>query len=206
MIEKLKQIPINNFLWGAFSILFCALLYSATNNYTASISNRHHMYLEFEKDIPQLPWMIYFYISHYLIIVSSLWFITSEKAYKSFAISLLFSSVIGNIIFMIFPGEMGVSRISNIDGYNYAFNMLHGMDHPVNLFPSLHITFTVIAVFAFIDQTRSRLLHTFLILWGFLICISVIFTHQHHLFDVVIGVALAWVTIKLVYLRRLRVT
>ncbi|MGY8917947.1 MAG: hypothetical protein ACKVJ6_06705 [Flavobacteriales bacterium] len=43
-------------------------------------------------------------------------------------------------------------------------------------------------------------------MWGFLICISVIFTHQHHLFDVVTGVALAWVTIKLVYLRRLRVT
>jgi membrane-associated phospholipid phosphatase len=113
----------------------------------------------------------------------------------------MFSSLIASFVFLLFPGELGFSRTDNISGYEFIYNVLHEIDHPHNLYPSLHITFSVLTAFAMIDQTKPKWFHLFLTLWILLICASVVLVHQHHLFDVLTGLILAYVAIKFVYRR-----
>ena len=79
------------------------------------------------------------------------------------------------------------------------FSLLHAVDQPFNLYPSLHITYSSLTVFAIIDQTKSRVFHAFLLFWLVLIAFSVVLVHQHHLFDIITGLVLAGIVIKFVY-------
>jgi len=111
------------------------------------------------------------------------------------------SSAIACTIFLLFPGEMGFSRTENIQDFTSLFEALHIIDKPHNLYPSLHITFSTISAYVLINQTKQKLFQALLILWVFIISLSVILVHQHHLFDIATGFVLAWITLKFVYLK-----
>ena len=173
MKEHLRAIAI----WGSSCVLFCVVLYLSTNSIVETFHSYHRLYLECEKDIPQVPWMILL------------------------SITMMVSSAIACTIFLLFPGEMGFSRTENIQGFESLFEALHIIDKPHNLYPSLHITFSTISAFSLIQQTKQKLFHALLILWVIMISLSVILTHQHHLFDIATGFVLAWITLKFVYLK-----
>ena len=159
------------------------------------------MYFDFEKDIPLVPWMIYIYASFHLLLALNFFIIKDPKVIKAFTISLMASSFIAALVFLSFPGELGFSRVDGTAGYEAMYSFLHKIDHPHNLYPSLHITFSVLTAFAMFDQTRSKLFHGFLLSWVFLICCSVVLVHQHHLFDIFTGLILSFIVIKYVYRR-----
>jgi len=195
--ERLSAILI----WGGACLAVCLSLYLISNQIASRISFHYSMYLEVEKDIPLIPWMIYIYASFHLLLALNFFIIKDPKVIKAFTISLMCSSFIAVIFFLVFPGELGFSRTENIVGYEPMFNLLHQIDHPFNLYPSLHITFSVLTAFAMFDQTKSKLFHVILLIWILLICCSVVLVHQHHLFDVITGLTLAYGVVKLVYRR-----
>lgn len=186
-------------LWGGLCVLFCLTVYLGTNEIASNIDRHYGMYFEFEKDIPMIPWMIYIYASFHLLLILNFLVLKDPKAIKAFALSLIFSSFIAAIVFLSFPGELGFSRTENISGYEPIYLFLHANDHPFNLVPSLHITFSVLTAFAMFDQTKNKWFHSFLICWIILICCSVVLVHQHHLFDILTGLLLSYVVIKLIY-------
>ena len=187
--------------WGGTCVLFCLTVYLGTNEIASNIEKHYGLYFDFEKDIPLVPWMIYFYTSFHILLVLNFFIIKDPRVIKAFTLSLMFSSLIASIVFLLFPGELGFSRTDNISGYEFIYNVLHEIDHPYNLYPSLHITFSVLTAFAMIDQTKQKWFHLFLSIWILLICASVVLVHQHHLFDVLTGLVLAYFAIKLVYRR-----
>tara|TARA_Y100001933_G_C18998031_1_gene563368 strand:- start:1682 stop:2296 length:615 start_codon:yes stop_codon:yes gene_type:complete len=195
--ERLRAMVI----WGGACVIFCLLVYLGSNQIVSKFDHHYDVYFEFEKDIPLIPWMIYFYTSFHLLLILNFFIIKKPLVIKAFTLSLMFSSLIASIVFLSFPGELGFSRTDNISGYEFIYNLLHEIDHPHNLYPSLHITFSVLTVFAMIDQTKQKWFHLFLTVWILLICASVVLVHQHHLFDVFTGLILAYVAIKLVYRR-----
>ena len=197
MKEHLKAIAI----WGSLCVLFCVVLYLSTNSIVDTFHSYNRLYMECEKDIPQVPWMILFYESYYLLILLSIVLVKSPQSIRSLSITMMVSSAIACTIFLLFPGEMGFSRTENIQGFESLFEALHIIDKPHNLYPSLHITFSTISAFALLKQTKQRLFHALLILWVIMISLSVILTHQHHLFDIATGFVLAWITLKFVYLK-----
>ena len=197
MMEHLKAIAI----WGSLCVLFCVVLYLSTNSIVDNFHSYHRLYLECEKDIPQVPWMILIYESYFLLILLSFVLVNSPKSIRSLSITLMASSAIACTIFLLFPGEIGFSRTDNIQGFESLFEALHIIDKPHNLYPSLHITFSTISAFALIKQTKQKHFHALLILWVIMISLSVILTHQHHLFDIATGFVLAWIALKFVYLK-----
>jgi membrane-associated phospholipid phosphatase len=150
--------------------------------------------------------MIYIYASFHLLLALNFFIIRDPKVIKAFTISMMCSSFIAVIVFLVFPGELGFSRTENIAGYEPMFNLLHQIDHPFNLYPSLHITFSVLTAFAMVDQTKSKWFHGVLLIWILLICCSVVLVHQHHIFDVITGLLLAYGVIKLIYRRMIPIT
>lgn len=199
--ERLKAMVV----WGGACVLFCLVVYLGTNEIASNMEMHYGMYFEFEKDIPLIPSMILVYTSFHLLLFLNFFIIKDPKVIKAFTISLMCSSFIAAIIFLIFPGELGFSRTENIIGYESMYLFLHEIDHPYNLYPSLHITFSVLTAFAMFDQTTNKWFHLLLIIWIVLICCSVILVHQHHLFDIITGLLLAYFVIKLVYRRMIPV-
>jgi len=197
MNEYRKAISI----WGGLSILFCGGLYLITNSIADSFQSYHRIFMEWEKDIPQVPWMIIFYDSYFLLILLNFILVKSPRKIRSFSITMMVSSAIACTVFLLFPGEMGFSRTENIQDFTSLFEALHIIDKPHNLYPSLHITFSTISAYVLINQTKQKLFHVLLILWVLGISLSVILVHQHHLFDIATGFVLAWITLKFVYLK-----
>ncbi|PCJ80958.1 MAG: hypothetical protein COA49_06535 [Bacteroidetes bacterium] len=187
--------------WGGLCILFSGGLYLLTNCMAESSPTHFTMYMEFEKEIPQIPEFITIYESYYILLALNFVIIKLPNAIRSLSISLIVSSVIASIIFIIFPGELGFSRSANTTGFEAIFSFLHTLDLPYNLYPSLHITFSTISVFAIINQTKSKLFHALLIFWLILISFSVVLVHQHHIFDIITGYILSWLTIHFIYLK-----
>ena len=187
--------------WGGICVLFCLTVYLGTNEIASNMERHYGMYFDFEKDIPLVPWMIYIYASFHLLLALNFFIIKDPKVIKAFTISLMASSFIAALVFLSFPGELGFSRVDGTAGYEAMYSFLHKIDHPHNLYPSLHITFSVLTAFAMFDQTRSKLFHGFLLSWVFLICCSVVLVHQHHLFDIFTGLILSLIVIKYVYRR-----
>ena len=197
MNEHIKAITI----WGGLCVLFCGVLYLSTNSLAETSHSYHRLYLECEKDIPQVPGMIIFYKSYFLLVLLSFIRAKSPNSLRSLSITMMVSSAIACTIFLLFPGEMGFSRTDNIQGFEFLFEAMHIMDKPHNLYPSLHITFSTISAFALIKQTKHKLIHALLILWVFTISLSVILVHQHHLFDIATGFVLGCITLKFIYLK-----
>ena len=195
--ERLRAMII----WGGTCVMFCLLVYLGSNHIASRLEHHYKVYFEFEKDIPLIPWMIYFYTSFHLLLILNFFIIKEPRVIKAFTLSLMFSSLVASFVFLLFPGELGFSRTDNISGYEFIYNVLHEIDHPHNLYPSLHITFSVLTAFAMIDQTKPKWFHLFLTLWILLICASVVLVHQHHLFDVLTGLILAYFAIQFVYRR-----
>jgi membrane-associated phospholipid phosphatase len=188
-------------IWGGACVVVCLSFYLISNEIASRISVHYRMYAEAEKSIPLIPWMIYIYASFHLLLALNFFIIKDPKVIKAFTISLMCSSFVAVIVFLVFPGELGFSRTENIAGYEPMFNLLHQIDHPFNLYPSLHITFSVLTAFVMVDQTKSKLFHGILLTWIVLICCSVVLVHQHHVFDVITGLLLAYGVIKLIYRR-----
>jgi len=197
MNEHLKAITI----WGGLCVLFSSILYLSTNSIAETSHSYNRLYLECEKNIPQVPWMILFYESYFLLVLLSFIRAKSPSSIRSLSITMMVSTAIACTIFLLFPGEMGFSRTENIQGFESMFGAMHIMDKPHNLYPSLHITFSTISAFVLIKQTKQKLFHALLILWVMMISLSVILTHQHHLFDIATGFVLAWITLKFIYLK-----
>jgi membrane-associated phospholipid phosphatase len=123
------------------------------------------------------------------------------KVIKAFSICLILTVLVAGLIFVLFPGKLGFNRVSEVPGHEWLFSFLHAIDQPFNLYPSLHITYSSLTVFAIIDQTNNKLFHYILIVWLVLIVFSVVLVHQHHLFDILTGLILAWLVVKIVYRR-----
>ena len=197
MNEHLKAMAI----WGGLCVLLCGVLYLSSNCIAETFLSHHRLYLECEKDIPQVPGMIIFYESYFLLVLLSFIRAKSPKSLRALSITMMVSAVIACTIFLLFPGELGFSRTMNIEGFESIFEALHRMDKPHNLYPSLHITFSSISAFTLIKQTKQKRFQALLLLWVMMISLSVILTHQHHLFDIATGFVLAWITLKFIYLK-----
>ena len=187
--------------WGGICVLFCLTVYLGTNEIASNMERHYGLYFDFEKDIPLVPWMIYIYASFHLLLALNFFIIKDPKVIKAFTISLMASSFIAALIFLSFPGELGFSRVDGTAGYEAMYSFLHKIDHPHNLYPSLHITFSVLTAFAMFDQTTNKWFHGFLLVWITLICCSVVLVHQHHLFDIFTGLILSFIVIMYVYRR-----
>ena len=189
-------------MWTLLSTLFFTIIYGLCNHYASLSSTHYKMYTDWELKIPLIPWMIYPYLSLNLLFLVSAFVLKEVKAVKGFCLSLIVGVIVGGIIFYFFPGHLGFVR-ETVPGYEKYFDVMFAIDKPHNLYPSLHVTYSSLAIGAMIQQTNSKWFHYLLYIWLILICSSVVFVHQHHLFDIVSGALLAAVLFKCIYLKQI---
>lgn len=177
--------------WGLIAAFTCSGIYLGTNEIAAQRTSFYQLYFEFERDIPMVPWMIHIYNSFHVLLLFNFLILKNPLKIRAIAISLIASSAIASVFFLLFPAELGFSRTENMVGYEFWYDALHWIDHPHNLVPSLHITFSALSAYVISTEIRSNILKSIFLTWFLLICSSIVLVHQHHLIDVVSGFLLA---------------
>ncbi len=189
--------------WQWVGIVFAAFLatYFSANHLASQHTDRFKMFTEWELTIPLVPWMIVVYLSYVAVFLVLPFVLKSSQALVSLAYSFLAGTFVSTVIFVLFPGELGYERAEFVVGFDFLFQTLYHVDHPHNLYPSLHVTFSSLTAMAMIHQTQARWFHLAVVGWAIVIAASVILIHQHHLFDVLTGAILAVCCYRWVYLR-----
>jgi len=186
----------NLFIYLKLSLFQTALfiLVYGTTNYLS----QHHwysfkLYTEWELSIPLIPWFILIYFSLNLLTILPA-FLSSEKTLYRLNKCMTFCVLVAGLIFLIFPAPSGFVRKEVTGTFYHFYKNLHAIDFNGNTFPSLHITFAYI--FSKIIVEENKQFWVLFTLWFLLICMSVIFTHQHHLIDIAGGVILGEIALR----------
>ncbi|MCP4914838.1 MAG: phosphatase PAP2 family protein [Oligoflexia bacterium] len=195
-IDRLKSIGI----WGGLATIAFPVIYGFCNHYASGVENHYAMYTQWELSIPLLPWMIIPYLSLNLLFVVAAFILKTPTVIKAYCLSLVLGALMAAVIFIIFPGELGFVR-QGAPYFTAIFEGMYAIDKPHNLYPSLHVTYSSLSIWAMLEQSKNKILHAFLWVWLFLISFSVVFVHQHHLFDIVTGWILALIIWKTFYCR-----
>lgn len=182
------------FVYSRVSFLFL-IFYLGSNYLNTNRTNYYHLYLPFEQKIPFYEWAIYPYVSVFLFFAIPMFYLDFFEI-KKLERSFIFSIIISCLFFLIFPTKLGFLYTPD-HSINFIYSYLKQVDHPHNLVPSLHVCFTsTIFVFLYKKETRIPLI-IFFVFWTTLIYSSVIFTHQHHFLDILGGMILSFISIKI---------
>lgn len=187
--ERTKYILV----YGLIATLAFTVIYGLCNEAASHATYLYSAFFDWELQIPLIPWMIYPYLSLNILFIFSAFVVTDVSAIKGYLLGLTYAAIIAGIIFYIFPAKLGFTREVAV-GYEKIFETMFSIDKPHNLFPSLHVTYSSIAIWTMIEQTKNRIFHLFLWGWLVLISCSIILVHQHHLFDILSGFILAYIT------------
>lgn len=168
------------------------IIYGSCNWISSQREDYWRLYSNWELSIPLIPEFIVLYFSFSLLTVVPIFFLFQPQI-TLLAKRMALSIIISGCIFLFIPTQLGFTRIIENDRYELMFSLLHQIDYPHNLFPSLHITLSTITVFGLIPYC-TKAINYILGTWWILLCVSVVMVHQHHIADIVGGIMIASIT------------
>lgn len=149
------------------------------------------LYFSWELNIPFIPGFIIVYFSIGGLLLLPLFTLSVSELHR-LGINLLWLTLLAGLIFFLVPTRLGFVRESDPRQYKAIFWLLFKIDHPHNLFPSLHIAYSLTIILSVLKK-NERYLQWILIAWLAAISFSVLLVHQHHILDIVGGVILSTV-------------
>ena len=205
--------PFEMFLVGMF---FVAVPYFASNNIAAIfLDTVWDPEIAFDRQIPVINWMIIPYTALYLFYPATLILTPKNDRGRAELIiamqGLILITLFCVFFFMVLPAEIDLRDQLDthwIDNSPNAFeealfSFIHTSDNPWNAWPSLHIVHSyllarMMTYWVRREYSENSLAKVFLAaLWieYALLCISILTTKQHYLFDLFTGfltAVLAW--------------
>ena len=178
---------------GVLFVLF-ATVYGTCNWITAQRGDVQRFYFDWELGIPFVPAMVCVYLSLIVTFVLPM-FCLRGPALVILSRRLGWGTVLAGLAFLLLPASLGFERRTEVPGWEAVFDLLHLVDHPHNLVPSMHIIWSGL-ILGTLRAASSAWARRLFEAWFALICVSVVLVHQHHLIDVFSGmlaaVAVAW--------------
>lgn len=176
-------------LWIPYLIIFFL-----ENNYTVP---KYIIHTPLDDLIPFCEWFAFPYCSWFLLLVgvtALLWWYDTRAYYK--LVKMMFSGMFFCLfIYIILPNglELRPPVVERENIATWIMNFLWQVDDPANVCPSIHCQTSAAMALAFSGSRLGRGKPGRQILawcWAGLICASTVFTKQHSILDVVLGVAL----------------
>ena len=144
--------------------------------------------LPFEQHVPFVPALSVVYLT---ITPALLLFLRKRETLAPLAIALSVQTIIATIFFLLFPQTVAWTRPEVTGWARIPFSIADAMNLDYNQFPSLHVAFAVSAAFA----ARKPLWW----IWSLAVAVSTWLMWEHHLVDILGGVALAATVMPLLY-------
>jgi membrane-associated phospholipid phosphatase len=142
--------------------------------------------------IPLIPWMIVPYISFNLLFIIPLIVLPTEVI-RRVGITFAVSTIFAGTIFLLFPTHNAFPQVVPQGFFSSLFLGLYSVDLPSNMFPSLHVAYSILFLLFSYPYIRNRSLKIGFVCWVAVVIVSTVFTHQHHVIDVIGGLVLAGV-------------
>lgn len=150
------------------------------------------LFWSWERDIPLIPWMIWPYLTLFSLFLLPL-FHMSVKQISVLSSQSTATLVIAGAIFLLVPTHSGFAPTNVEELYQPLFALLAKVDTPHNLVPSLHVTFSALILLGCAREASPPLAWAY-VFWLLVMSMSTVLVHQHHIFDVISGMALALLT------------
>lgn len=171
-------------------VLFVAI-YGSTNWITSLRNDRLRLWFEWELAIPPIPWMAWPYLS--LVAAFFMPMFTLGKAeIDALCRRLATATMVSGVCFLLVPAELGFARQAWVAEREITFRLIHTLDLPHNLMPSLRVSWSLILLITLLATCTPAVRRLFE-LWLVLVLASVVLTHQHHVLDVLGGILVAFV-------------
>ncbi|WP_218837714.1 phosphatase PAP2 family protein [Gilliamella sp. Nev5-1] len=142
-----------------------------------------------DQSIAFTPHAIWFYLSFFLIIPIC-FLVAPYHRLLWMSICFILSGFLAGICYLIFPTSMDFPVDTGTSISSWLLAKLIDIDVPVNCFPSLHITLTLLAIWGSLDKCHPQR-NILLVLWGIAIAFSIIQLRRHLFVDFLGGIALA---------------
>ncbi|MEN8108886.1 MAG: phosphatase PAP2 family protein [Pseudomonadota bacterium] len=184
------------------AILF-GVVYFCTNWITSRRTDNYRLFFDWEQAIPFVPAMIYIYASLLVLLVLPAFTLTKLQL-TALARAMVVTLFTAAAIYLLLPADLGFERPDYVPGYDAVFQTLYALEMPHNLVPSLHIATSALFIAAVRNNLSSSWSRAVFIVWGILICASVLLVHQHHVLDVISGLLLGYLSYRLVYLHSIQ--
>lgn len=184
--------------------VFQTLLFVSVYGFTNWLALRHNYHFQLwhpiELQIPFIPAFILGYVSlNVLMWVPA--FTLSVDELNALNRAMAWATVIAGLFFLMLPAPIGFIRTTVVGPFAQLYEKLYHVDQIANTFPSLHITFSYLFVRILLESMKR--FHYFFWVWFFVITLSVLLTHQHHLIDIAGGMILAELCFRKIYKRTL---
>lgn len=188
-------LSIANTLW------FLAV-YGGSDWLTAHRAFRVPVHFAAELGIPFVPWMTVFYMSLYGLFVLAPFVLRTRRDFAAAVATMAVAIGASGVLFLLLPAQLAFApvREDQIGAWAGIYRVADDLNLTYNLLPSLHVAFAVICVSIFAPRA-PRSIKILLWLWAFLIAVSTILTHQHHVLDAAAGWLLAIVCVRTVFRR-----
>lgn len=175
--------------WFLFMAGYFAVGYMLINRVSQSRSSFFDVSMPFEGDIPFAALFIFGYLLVYLSVVAAYLVIDDMEDWMRVVRSFLIATTIAYILFLAFPVKMEMRPELAAGGgiSEWATRLYFAIDLPYNCFPSLHVTYPVLATLL-VWRTKPVMRWIFLVM-ATTVAISVILVKQHYIADVVAGAA-----------------
>lgn len=170
-------------------LLFLAV-YGGTNLLNSARESHFRLHFPWEADLPLIPELVYPYFS-ILLLFALPPFVLEVRALGALARHLAAATLVAGAMFLLLPTEPGFARLPAGTTDAGLFQLLYAVDYPHNLFPSLHVAYSVLTAGAIYPHCPAWF-RAVLLGWIGLICVTVVLIHQHHIPDVLGGLLLAW--------------
>jgi hypothetical protein len=155
---------------------------------------KHKVAFNWEKSIPFLSFAFLPYYGIFAIPLFIPFALKQKKKLYTLALRLIFSIIIAGIFFLIFPCELSYPKRTISSQFEYFTTVIAGK---YNLVPSLHVCLTYIICIS-IFQEYSKFGKFLIITTLIILPLSTLFSHQHHIVDVLSGLILASISLNLI--------
>ena len=158
--------------------------------YASAASGRaSNIFFAWETDIPFWPWMIWPYLSLFPLFLLPL-FQMSPQEMAALTRQSIAALVLAGLCFLALPGRLGFAPAPIASFHADVFALVNALDTPHNLAPSLHVVFAALILMGCAAGSPRATAAAYW-LWLLVMSASTVLVHQHHVFDVVAGLALA---------------
>jgi protein-tyrosine phosphatase/membrane-associated phospholipid phosphatase len=174
---------------ASLSALF-VLVYGVVNWVTSLRRDVGAWYFGWEAHIPFVGVMIVPYMSIDLFFVAAPFLCRDMRELRVFAQRIVLAIVAAGACFLLMPLQFAFDRPHAHGWLGALFDAFRALDRPHNLFPSLHIALGMILAVHYGRHTRG-IVRAAVLAWFILVGASAVLTYQHHVIDVLGGIALA---------------
>jgi membrane-associated phospholipid phosphatase len=167
------------------AVLF-TFVYGGCDWLTAHRSLRVPIHLAIELSIPFIPGAVVVYMSIYVLFLAGPFIVRERREFAGLIRALALATLIGGVGFLFLPSRPAFSPPGELGVWTGLFHFADRLNLDYNMVPSLHVALSACCIAGFARHASPpgrALLWT----WATAIALSTLFTHQHHVVDVVSG-------------------